>query len=706
MRNWSLRTRLFLSCFIVSALLFCGIFFYLKGYYGRRELTRGDQAFEHAISQYEEFRREQQRSLLKTAGLLAATHLAGKEILPDQALFERLGADLVFLLDHEGNALSSSLRSENGNELQELTIGARAFFTPKVAGSDRTLILFGHSLYQVTIVPSGFSKSTSVGLGILFSGRLLEHLSKSTGLYHVLLRTDAIEESESGALALSSRDFAKIKASTSGFSRLELSSGHFLAKTVSAAPQGKWQLILLFPLAEFEQASRELLEAFLVAGLALMFLTTIFSQLLAREIARPLTALRDKISSMASEIGLEPPAEMGDEIRAITGSYLDFATHLQTALQHKTLAIDELEAYKSELLRTNSSLHRRLFQVKVLLSIWSERDKALDVRDFLSRFLEVLLPGLPFEYGCVIIRPLAEMGSETIFAKKIEAQAGGPISPIRVIEEEQSGKITTQWTDIIDPTIKEFLLQESEACIKSPSINVNTVKGCIRAPSSPATITVLSLRLKQGEEPLGSVHFLTEHPAPQITESLTDFLISLNAQVAAQLHIQALSFATRIDPLTRLYNRGYLNDRLREEVVRSSRSHQPFSLLLLDIDHFKQINEMHGRQTGDEALRSVAALMKRTCRGSDSVCRFSGPTLAILLADTPLAGAKIFAENVRLAVESTGFVILGGGTLKVTVSLGVIEFPTHGSGVEELIAQADHALLEAKRGGRNKWKTG
>ncbi|MGZ3652267.1 MAG: GGDEF domain-containing protein, partial [Bdellovibrionota bacterium] len=302
----------------------------------------------------------------------------------------------------------------------------------------------------------------------------------------------------------------------------------------------------------------------------------------------------------------------------------------------------------------------------------------------------------PFEYGCVIIRPIADMGTETIFAKKLAAPAAKDL--------DESGSAGTLWTDIIDPQVKEFLLKESESCMKTHSVRLNSVLGCMRAGSPPAPVTVLSFRLKQGEEPLGSVHFLTEFASPQISVGLNEFLLSLSAQVSAQLQIQALSFATRLDPLTRLYNRGYLNDRLREEVVRSARKKDRFSLVLLDIDHFKKVNEVHGQQAADEVLRGVASLLKATCRGSDAVCRFDGPVLAIVLADTPLAGAKIFAENVRRAVSDRDFPI-PGGSLHITASLGISEYPSSGSGVEALVSQAEHALLDAKEGGRNAWRS-
>ena len=360
---------------------------------------------------------------------------------------------------------------------------------------------------------------------------------------------------------------------------------------------------------------------------------------------------------------------------------------MQTAFEHKRLALDELETYKAELLRMNSTLHRRLFQVKVLNSLWSNRDQALDVKDFLSRFLEALMPGLPFEYGCVIIRPLADLGAETIFAKKT-----APASPS---DGENDGG--TLWTDILDPAIKEFLLRESADCAKTHSIRLNTVLGCVRPGTPPVPVTVLSFRLKQGEEPLGSVHFLTERQAPNITVGLNEFLLSLSAQVSAQLQIQALSFSTRLDPLTRVYNRGYLNDRLREELVRCNRKQESFSLALLEIDHFQKIAGSSGQPIADEVLRGIAALLKSTCRGSDTICRYSESTFAILLADTPLSGARIFAENVRIAVERYGFPV-PHGSLRLTVKLGLAEFPQSGNGVEALIAQAEHSLLEAKRG--------
>lgn len=598
MKNLSLRRRLFLSCFAVSALLFCGLYFYVKGFNENNGQVRALRAFDRAQA--------------RILSLVGARHQTVSD-------------------------LTAELASPTPTSLAHAEISAAGL--------------------SYAIARSGSVAVASIPLTPEDQTALLPAFNDEPGL-------------------------------------VTLSSGRYLVRGVT--PHETGHLLLLYSLAERDRAARELLQAFLLAGLALLFLTMVLAHILAREISRPLDGLRDHVRQMATAFELELPAPKGDDMREIAESYLTVARHMQTAFEHKKLALEELETYKAELLRVNATLHRRLFQVKVLLSLWSERDESLDVKDFLSRFLEALLPGLPFEYGCVIIRPSADMGSETIFAKKVPQSAA---------TEESSDRAAgnTLWTDIGDPELKEFLLKESEVCMQTHSVRMSTALGSTRPGHLPVPMTVLSFRLQQGEEPLGSVHFLTENTNPPVSASLNQFLLNLSAQVSAQLQIKALSFATRLDPLTRLYNRGYLNDRLREEVVRCSRKRENFSLVFLDIDHFKQVNTQYGHQGADEVLRGVASMLKEMCRGSDAVCRFAGPVLAIVLADTAASGAKIFAENVRKSVEAREFPI-PNGSVKITVSLGIAEFPTDADGVEAMLAQADHALMSAKEEGRNRWK--
>jgi diguanylate cyclase (GGDEF)-like protein len=153
---------------------------------------------------------------------------------------------------------------------------------------------------------------------------------------------------------------------------------------------------------------------------------------------------------------------------------------------------------------------------------------------------------------------------------------------------------------------------------------------------------------------------------------------------------------SRTDPLTGLFNRRHLMATLDDEIRRSSRSNRAFSILMIDVDHFKTYNDAFGHQAGDEALRKVAAVLRATLREVDCPARYGGEEFLALLPETGIVQAVEVSERVRdlLAKEQ-----LKGRS--VTVSIGVAEFPAHGGSLESLIASADAALYRAKRQGRD-----
>ncbi len=169
--------------------------------------------------------------------------------------------------------------------------------------------------------------------------------------------------------------------------------------------------------------------------------------------------------------------------------------------------------------------------------------------------------------------------------------------------------------------------------------------------------------------------------------------------LAAQLaEFQRLS---TVDGLTQLHNHRFFQDRAREEFRRAQRYDDALSLILLDLDHFKGINDRHGHPVGDAVLRAVAAVLQRSVRETDIVARYGGDEFAVLLPRTHLTGALTVAERVWRELSS-----LHPGsdlTLRVTASLGVSGFP-HRSVLtaEQLVLTADQALFQAKREGRNK----
>ncbi|MDD0838602.1 diguanylate cyclase [Curvibacter sp. HBC61] len=154
------------------------------------------------------------------------------------------------------------------------------------------------------------------------------------------------------------------------------------------------------------------------------------------------------------------------------------------------------------------------------------------------------------------------------------------------------------------------------------------------------------------------------------------------------------------DALTGLFNRRFLDATLARELVRCLRMQSPLSLILIDIDHFKRVNDEHGHAAGDEVLRRLAFLLSNDARASDVVCRHGGEEFLLMLPHMPLATALARAEHYR-ATLAASVMWIGGQPLNCTLSAGVACYPADGQTAELLVAAADQALYRAKRSGRN-----
>lgn len=180
----------------------------------------------------------------------------------------------------------------------------------------------------------------------------------------------------------------------------------------------------------------------------------------------------------------------------------------------------------------------------------------------------------------------------------------------------------------------------------------------------------------------------------------------LAAQAAALLRtkdrLDQLRDQAVIDQLTRIYNRRYLDEQLGARLGEAQRYTTPFSIGLLDIDHFKVVNDSHGHQVGDIVLAETAALVRRQMRKEDLVARYGGEEFAVMLPHTDRLGAAILAERVREAVAEHAYECGDGLSVSITVSLGVASFPLDEvKDAAELLRLADTRLYQAKSGGRN-----
>jgi len=155
------------------------------------------------------------------------------------------------------------------------------------------------------------------------------------------------------------------------------------------------------------------------------------------------------------------------------------------------------------------------------------------------------------------------------------------------------------------------------------------------------------------------------------------------------------------DGLTKLYNHRYLQDELLRAFEESHRYERPLSLAIIDLDFFKKINDTYGHAVGDEVLKDVSKIFRESVRSSDLVARYGGEEFAVMMPETQLDDAIVFAEKIRALIEETPM-HTQAGSLHATVSIGVAAMPqSHIRSAKELVVHADKALYRAKRNGRN-----
>ena len=176
-------------------------------------------------------------------------------------------------------------------------------------------------------------------------------------------------------------------------------------------------------------------------------------------------------------------------------------------------------------------------------------------------------------------------------------------------------------------------------------------------------------------------------------------LVALS-NMARMEYLRELSY---VDSITRVFNRRYFNLRLTEETSRARRSQRPLSLLVFDIDHFKDLNDSLGHQAGDVILRRLAEYVRWTVRSTDLLCRLSGDEFAILMPDIDADDCLRSGERLRASLRNRRFTLDSGSTaVLVEISIGGAVFPRHADNAESLLWCADMALLAAKQQGRNR----
>ena len=230
----------------------------------------------------------------------------------------------------------------------------------------------------------------------------------------------------------------------------------------------------------------------------------------------------------------------------------------------------------------------------------------------------------------------------------------------------------------LDPRVKVVPgtpANEPEALISIPLVSRNAIKGALNI-------------YRAGEE----ASFAEEEfdLAKRFADAAA--LALDNAQIRVRLEHQA-----QTDGLTGLYNHRYFHERLRTELQRASRSHEPIALLMLDIDDFKRANDVYGHAAGDEILEQLAQTLRATVRVTDIVCRLGGEEFAMIMPSADSGNAEYLAQRIMQRVEGQAFGPVG----RLTLSIGVAEGPANASNPRELIACAEAAMMTAQARGKN-----
>ncbi len=249
--------------------------------------------------------------------------------------------------------------------------------------------------------------------------------------------------------------------------------------------------------------------------------------------------------------------------------------------------------------------------------------------------------------------------------------------------EEKNILHTTDYMNVINNLLYDFTPENIESINK-----LGISKSVICIPLSPSN------------KPFGVMMVFS--PREEVTDKELNFLTLFANQVEMAITIanlfENLKKEAVTDSLTELYNRRYFNQALQKELERAQRLQQPFSLVSLDLDYLKKINDTYGHFFGDLAIRTIADILKKNARSIDVPSRLGGEEFSVLLPGVDSKGAMVAAERIRAAIEAQELDTIG----HITASVGVATFPEHSIKLDELLDMADQAMYKSKINGRNR----
>ncbi len=339
--------------------------------------------------------------------------------------------------------------------------------------------------------------------------------------------------------------------------------------------------------------------------------------------------------------------------------------------------------------------------ILTLNSVWDMMNSSQPLSNMLDNIVHILHEDMNYDF-VAIFKIEKDHDDKLYFSVKSDSSSKHVAKAFSIINESiETYKLPYVENSIIVKAIKERQI------LSTPDIKglINMFFPALTEEQLKEVITGITAKLAtivplhKNEENFGFVMVVSDRP--ETTDTEANFLSLFANQIELAITVAGLFEEVKkqavTDPLTGLYNRRYFEDNIVKEAERSLRLKQPFSLVSLDLDYLKRINDTYGHQFGDLAIKTISNVLKREARSIDIPARIGGEEFNLLLPGVDSNGALIAAERIRKSIENQVIDTIGG----VTASIGVATFLEHSDRIDELIELADQAMYKAKINGRN-----
>lgn len=360
------------------------------------------------------------------------------------------------------------------------------------------------------------------------------------------------------------------------------------------------------------------------------------------------------------------------------------AGHIQRLVRNEIQAKGLRSHFDDEMALLNDFLESRFKEYEVLQEITQIIVGILDVRELLSTVLKLASRVLQADRGFVLLYDESSDDLRSIVTRHFDDE-------------------TTLSHDMnFSQTIARSCYQKRKVVLIADAM-VDARFDSAHSIVASSVRSVVCLPLIKGDVISGVIYLDNLTTPGCFSDKQLSFLKSFAAQVALALENARLYTQAVTDGLTKLYNRKYVDERIADEMIRANRYERDCSLIILDVDYFKKVNDNYGHNVGDLVLQKVARTLEEAARSTDVVSRYGGEEFLMLLTETNGEGAVRVAERIREKVEQIEFQLDDGRVVKVTISAGVAGFQdTYEGSVRKFVEKADQGLYRAKDTGRNR----